>query len=41
MLFTEDERTQPIHREPRAGWSYGYVGTWEAASVQNELPLAA
>lgn len=41
MLFTEDERTEAIHREPQTGWFYGYVGTWEAASVQDELPPSA
>lgn len=41
MLFTEDERTEATHREPQAGWSYAYVGTWKAASVQDELPPAA
>lgn len=41
MLFTEDERTEAIHREPQTGWFCGYVGTWEAASVQDELPPAA
>ena len=39
MLFTEDERA--THREPQAGWSYAYVGTWKPASVQDELPPAA
>lgn len=39
MLFTEDERA--THREPQAGWSYAYVGTWKLASVQDELPPAA
>lgn len=41
MLFTEDEHTEAIHREPQAGWFYGYVGTWKPTSVQDELPLAA
>lgn len=40
MLFPS-ERTEPLHREPVEGWFYGYVGTWEAAAAQNELPLVA
>lgn len=32
---------EPIHCKALSGWFYGYIGTWEAAAVQTELPLAA